>query len=1202
METLSKRRLSQHPHFFGNYLNMARHNAFNILKYLSEKYQTPDADHIGISYEQWMHLDPTKREFADDSHNETAKLFDILEDKLKRPEVVDNLIRDLMRHFPFLKYLYGDDDRKPREVSPNAIRKDMVAALQLLNNLRNAFAHYSEQNKYFCSSFPFNLVYKSAVVRLPQRFKDLTEHVKHLNYEPAEPQAGRVHLLEKPTTKNQKKKGKNKRKTVPFPEPTEGGYPISEKTLAFFTCLFLERKYATEFLKELDGFDSAGTLADRATVELYKLFCSQLPQPRLESGDVMLDMLVELGKCPDKLYPQLSKEDKKTFIPKADSANSLPVDETEVPEVDTNGDEGTSLLPRKRHEDRFPPFALRYFDDTKAFPTLRFQLQLGKKRIGEPYSKEIMGIEDERQLLKPIRTFARLGYSYKLYENVLQGNPETGTPIEGLELRKGKKTMLKKIHENYRKRFPESWITSFKEEDNSQPQWYLKSEIDQFSPFYNLQENNIGIKFITLPSDDTMPDPDKTFPDLDQDNEQPDAFLSTYELQSLFLYDYFYKDETINTITESTESFIKHYMERIRLFLKEVKDGKFALSDIPPQYKKGDTESSEYAALQDRKALLIEKLKAPPYHLELNAIPGDVREYLLAYLPPQYLDKAQRKISLLQAEITERRNKVADKRPPKVGQMATWLTENLQLLTPPRRHKVAGKDDHFLKLNNEQFRQLQKALAHFETNKKIIDTELKHLNLTQGDLGGQHPFLSKIDVLKCPLLIDFYKAYLKECQKWLDTVAKYIEDHAQNEQAIKDKYGYLLPMATTRDANKDRINKAYERMPVMLPRGLFKTAIDAAMKEKGYQNKDESYTIINTPYALDLISKNDTQQFYNFERFVEHTNIIDGVKYKVTYNIEDDLERIEDDIERYEEQESLSEEDLMDLEDFKKRKNKHYKVKQLLRYTQANDRALWLMVKKRAEYSDGGEREHPEIDFKALSLDKLETVLETIVNVQLTIGSVIIKDELPIRRYGDFRRFLKDLRLTNLLQYKMDEAKDEMEKSALEQTQGIEIKRSHIEEELELYDRLQPSFFEKVYQFEKAIYKHFKSDLPILDKDKKYYNHHDFLDIALTRLLPMMAEPIKQSYQTIDIRELRNKILHNEIPYFDWLTDAIKRQKVKEAASQSKFPEAFSKSDKKNRAYVCYWIFKIANRQYDTLLNLLDSIEKPVAAVVDTIA
>jgi hypothetical protein len=216
---------------------------------------------------------------------------------------------------------------------------------------------------------------------------------------------------------------------------------------------------------------------------------------------------------------------------------------------------------------------------------------------------------------------------------------------------------------------------------------------------------------------------------------------------------------------------------------------------------------------------------------------------------------------------------------------------------------------------------------------------------------------------------------------------------------------------------------------------------------------------------------------------------------------------------------------------------------QTIRYHQANDRALWLMIKDRQE---NAEEKHLDVDLQDLKLVNLETVLDKPINVKGTVPTtdVQIVEELPIRRYGDLRRVLKDRRLATLVTY-YDPKK--------------EIEHETIKNEFLTYDLERVKFFEEIYKFEEAVYKAFKDEFPPMvngeyddkkfmskygvvveerEKMKKYYPHNVFMRIATDHL----TDKEDAAHYNENVVQLRNKFLHNQIPYFDWLTGEVQNE------------------------------------------------------------
>ena len=168
--------MSAHPHYFGTYLNMARHNAFMILNYLTEK-------HLGT--------DKAPSE-------ETLFQAPILNLSKKKPDEVYALLGDLRHHFPFLRYkdvlndkakvsvsadsinalaliLRGASvppEKKPEELQPEEYTQLLKSLLEWMNGLRNYFSHYKASPKFkFDKAETFYQIYEAALFRLIDKNK-----------------------------------------------------------------------------------------------------------------------------------------------------------------------------------------------------------------------------------------------------------------------------------------------------------------------------------------------------------------------------------------------------------------------------------------------------------------------------------------------------------------------------------------------------------------------------------------------------------------------------------------------------------------------------------------------------------------------------------------------------------------------------------------------------------------------------------------------------------------------------------------------------------------------------------------------------------------------------------------------------------------------------------------------------------------------
>lgn len=104
------------------------------------------------------------------------------------------------------------------------------------------------------------------------------------------------------------------------------------------------------------------------------------PKNRLHSekdeSALGLDILGELKKCPRELYDTLSLADQNKFRVKKSEKDDHANDESLSEEM--KADDGTVLM--LRSHDRFPNLSLQYLDSMKRFSAIRFQVDLGNYR------------------------------------------------------------------------------------------------------------------------------------------------------------------------------------------------------------------------------------------------------------------------------------------------------------------------------------------------------------------------------------------------------------------------------------------------------------------------------------------------------------------------------------------------------------------------------------------------------------------------------------------------------------------------------------------------------------------------------------------------------------------------------------------------------------------------------------------------------
>lgn len=361
--------------FFAAYLNTAKQNLFIVFRDISEK--------LGLGFD-----------LNDDDNMLSAGLWQKLTSN-KEPDVSLRIIERIDEKFPFANYLaknYAFFKRKERQAQPNDYVEVFKLIVNQLYDFRNFYTH-AKHNEVEASRdliAGMRLLFDASRRKVKERFELTTEEVKHL-----------VRLERDGKGRDAKTQ---ERQGFFYPFLNEKG-KLTEQGFAFFTCLWLQRKDAQMFLKKLKGFKRNETNYEKATLETFTFYSLRLPQPKLHSDNstagVLLDMVNELKRCPKHLYPLLSEEDKKKFLKlnvEESSANS------DTPHFD-NEDEYEALPILKRKNNRFFYFALRYFDT--AFDRVKFHVDLGNYCF-HVYSKEVDNEARIRRWIKKMTAFGAL--------------------------------------------------------------------------------------------------------------------------------------------------------------------------------------------------------------------------------------------------------------------------------------------------------------------------------------------------------------------------------------------------------------------------------------------------------------------------------------------------------------------------------------------------------------------------------------------------------------------------------------------------------------------------------------------------------------------------------------------------------------------------------------------------------------------------
>ncbi|MDB5032365.1 type VI-B CRISPR-associated RNA-guided ribonuclease Cas13b [Mucilaginibacter sp.] len=340
---------------FAAYLNMARNNCFIALSHIAEK-----ANKGGGMNEDAM---------------QECSVITLLANN-KKPDESLKVEEMIKYHFPFTK------STKRIDPVPSDYAGLIISFIKQLNELRNFHTHYLHRPYATDANVIAQLqfLFDTSRREVRKRFALKEEDVKH--------------LVRKTITIINGEKVVVEKDNYPYAFVNKEGQ-FTTKGIAFFITLFLEKKHAYLFLKQLRGFKNSSSKQNKATLETYCFYHIRVPQPRLQSQDTkvgyLLDVLEELKRCPKELYSHLSEHDRMRF--------------TFVNDIDATDEQPESIL--KRNKDRFAHLALRYFEHTGSLKELQFYYDLGKYYF-KVYEKSVDSEIRLRRLHKYMKGFGRL--------------------------------------------------------------------------------------------------------------------------------------------------------------------------------------------------------------------------------------------------------------------------------------------------------------------------------------------------------------------------------------------------------------------------------------------------------------------------------------------------------------------------------------------------------------------------------------------------------------------------------------------------------------------------------------------------------------------------------------------------------------------------------------------------------------------------
>lgn len=409
----------------------------------------------------------------------------------------DAIIKQICRNIPFFNILFDSKIFSNKSLDERCRCVDRY--IRALFDMRNYYSHVLHEEIDITHQIPniendLNYIFEENRNTVKKRFVLNDDDIKHLK------------------VFHKDKKGSNS--YYKFLESGDHCDKLTVNGLLFFTCMFLEKRYAYELLKKHYGFKNSSSKMHKATLETFTVTCIRLPHNKLEVSDskvtLGLDIANEICKCPDEIFSLLSIKDRNKF--------RIPIDKTD-PEQNINEDcedNDTQTILQKRYSNRFPYFALRYLEFMNHLPDIYFHIDMGTY-FYDCYKKQLIDNSEikDRRLSKNILCFDKMDNAVKTFND---------SKNSGL----------------YAARYDE------------------KNEYrNNTFPHYHINNNQIGISL------------EKYIPELrgkDTRLRKPDALLSVYELP-LIVY------LCLNNKGEDVTELIKNHINTSKLFFEYVASG-----------------------------------------------------------------------------------------------------------------------------------------------------------------------------------------------------------------------------------------------------------------------------------------------------------------------------------------------------------------------------------------------------------------------------------------------------------------------------------------------------------------------------------------------------------------------------------------------------------------------------------------------------
>lgn len=981
--------LGQNKYIYGTYIEMAFHNFFLTISHVYSLVTGLNVLREAQAY---------RGQIVDYANEKTIwnPMFDTFrhgspEERLKTVELLN-------KHFPmlkpFLEYTRHGKNSKYREYDELDILERLSRFMRIL---RDVYSHYRFV-PYENQLEEYNKTESFIIYGLNLCFLGSKREVKHrFAYTDKEMLCAEEYTGRKIEGKMEKRQGFHYSLAKKQDDDT---VRIKNFGLVFFVSLFLEKKYSKILCDKTNvvKYEDEKVICEMLAIYNIRLHVQKLTVTK-DADALALDIINELQRCPKQLFEMLPPTEQSKFRIKSKSSTDI------------------SDVLMIRHRDRFATMVMKYIDDAKIFQDIRFQVSLGKYFFKFYNKKCIDSSEPDRvrSLCKEIHGFGRLS----------------------------------EIDEAHK----EIWADSIREyEDYHRNTADEKPYITDQNAQYMISGNRIGMHICA-------DDQHLRLPEVTADgakNESPDCFMSCYEIPAMAFLIH------LKGGGEYVEGMIKSAIANYRKLFTDIRDG-----NLQPVGNK-DT---------------LNKLLVDQYGgIHIEGLPTNIRQYLLmqqvdvktAFMKwaeefiRQQIEYTQQKKERfsdeLKIENNSKMNKIGKKSyiVIKPGRLADYMAKDMMMFQP-------NDENNRGKLTGLNFRILQSVLATYNGEMDALMRVLRNAHL----LGeGGNPIVNSMfsQGMEYSNTKDIYKEYLVQRVKYLQSCLRKrqfeeLEFLHSNRTCWSDRnadfYRQLAGRYIHSNQGDIQCDKALE-----LPRGLFEKEIRKELAEiEGTKNiaSDRTKNIAYLVYAyFKNVMLDDCQPFYEYKRcyplfnkLYRKTPTAGNVYFNAT-EIRDKLNRkshssIRKDIECKQSDERNI---LMDMLSALK------KTETDLKRQKIEDMILFLIAQRILIGST--ERGSDAVRFDAFSSLKLrdllsEDVMSRPISLKIKIKSQngvkksVYQDEIKLKDYSRFYRFLSDRRLPTLLDL----------------TNSFKLSQRDIETEFSNYDKVHPTVLQEVFNYER---------------------------------------------------------------------------------------------------------------------------------------